>query len=212
MSYAMEVMNFFWKACPICQLPKWQNSFLCTQCCKLIGPPNIESQQIQGMQVYSFYRWTHINHGPLSRLVYALKGGESLSALDIFFTENIGLHLKFAIQNLSTFSLVPSPSKRPGVRDHSLALTEAVAHKIHCPIKNILLREDLSSQRNLSRKERFHRRMTLEPGVSCPSQVLFVDDVLTTGSTAKAAYEALGRPKNFKVLCFVERPFEASCH
>ncbi len=38
------------------------------------------------------------------------------------------------------------------------------------------------------------------------ARVVFADDVLTTGSTARAAFKALGKPSGFEVWAIVWRP------
>lgn len=58
--------------------------------------------------------------------------------------------------------------------------------------------------------ERSERRFLLkDPRTNqnaCRGPFLFADDVITTGSTAIAAYMALGDPSDFEVWTMVNRP------
>jgi len=87
--------------------------------------------------------------------------------------------------------------------------------------------QSAASQKALSAGERRQRRFVLRkdfhaeairheheqderagPSIECYAQktVVFVDDVITTGSTAMAAYIALGDPENFEVWTLAHRP------
>ncbi len=66
-------------------------------------------------------------------------------------------------------------------------------------------------QKNLTAQDRQTRVMgkLVDFSYDPKMKIVFVDDVVTTGSTAKAAYKALGRPKNFQVWSLAVRPLSS---
>ena len=77
-------------------------------------------------------------------------------------------------------------------------------------VADVLRRDDQEEQKTKSLFERKRRRMSLREDFSVPwtkkTALIFVDDVVTTGETAHAAYRALEQPKNFEILSLCYRP------
>ena len=91
---------------------------------------------------------------------------------------------------------------------------EALSNLMGGKVIACLAREDGSlQQKNKSRKQRFVVSFQWAENITAEDfrskienyRVIFVDDVLTTGSTARSAWKTLGKPKDFAVWTLVQR-------
>ena len=129
-----------------------------------------------------------------AKLVLSLKGGDFPSGfqkLAAEFVRILGMNERWLRSvDRERMVLVPAPPRREGTWDHAhqwaKALSEVLGIRVAC-----LLRRDPGDrdQRWLSRAERAEVRLHLQPGKTVnPEKIyIFVDDVLTTGATFRAA-------------------------
>lgn len=109
--------------------------------------------------------------------------------------------------------VIPSPSRGSEAEDHAMALARALAESQGWTLKNILSfqnnRDEVqkSKDREARRLRRFSRTEALPSSVG---SVIFVDDVVTTGSTVLAAWRALGEPQGFEAWCMAHQPMLAA--
>ena len=165
------------------------------------------------LTVYALFKWTEEADADLRPLLYGLKGGDCRVAI-----RRLGDELSFR-RDLGPQKRPPLfvfPPATTGSRDHAWALAMALARRWGATCIGLEKRDsarETASQKRLSARERALRRYKLPDGSAKPSEgskVVFVDDVITTGSTATAAYLALGEPSDFEVWTIAARPKLAS--
>jgi predicted amidophosphoribosyltransferase len=110
-------------------------------------------------------------------------------------------------------SIVPSPNQKGTCADHAFYLALGLSQLTGWPIKNILTFQqvEVGSQKQKRATERRDRKFKLATGTKVPrGTLIFIDDVVTTGSTVEAAWRALGKPSQFEVWCLAYQPMLAA--
>ncbi len=103
--------------------------------------------------------------------------------------------------------IVPAPPGQKNFKDHAFYLSQSLSQLSGYHFFPLLSRLDSTSVQQ-KQKNKSHRRQLcfqLNNNVSHLNDIIFVDDVLTTGSTAVAAREALSVSKNFIVFTLAWR-------
>lgn len=88
------------------------------------------------------------------------------------------------------------PIKEMMIEDHAFQLAKALSEALQARLLPIKMTTSEGYKR-LGREERFRARKAL-PQKRVKGEILFVDDVYTTGATARQAWQALGRPSGFR--------------
>lgn len=158
--------------------------------------------EIDPFPVYSLFLWQQ--EWPIGHLLYALKQGGPSEIFHNLARDFLSRRLSRGLG--SNCALVPSPPRRVGMKDHAWSFAVELGKGISQQPINILNRDTAGSQKTRDLAARQRVQMSSSMPVPSHSQVVFVDDVLTTGSTAKAAYKALGRPQAFEVWTLAYRP------
>jgi predicted amidophosphoribosyltransferase len=162
--------------------------------------------------VYSLLTWTDENDAFVRPLIYGLKKGFQVKALEKL-TQLLAFERGWRREKAAPILVHPASSD--GRDDHSkllgVLLGEAWGRKAYSlEWEQDAIKSKKVSQKQLNASARAERRFEevtgearwLEPG----SARVFVDDVVTSGATAWAAHLALGAPEGFEVWALVCRP------
>ena len=160
--------------------------------------------------IRSLFEWTDETEDLIHPLLLGFKGGSStwvarelmmiLSEDEMF--EHHGRDVIF----------LPAPASK---NDHAFLLAQVMAElwnaPLMCPLTPV---GDIRRQRDKSKEERKNRKFEIRSDMTDliknigdpETRIIFVDDVITTGATVKAAFEALGKPPGFEAWSLVRRP------
>ena len=138
-----------------------------------------------------------------SRFLLGLKGGgaeKTLSTLASWFCmKNLDLSFQKRV-------FVPAPAKKSGEEDHAYCWAKALAEFTGGRLESNLKRVDQGSQKKKSVGERRQTRTEIVTRLQSKDPIVFVDDIIASGSTALAAIKALGEEENIEVWTLAFRP------
>jgi predicted amidophosphoribosyltransferase len=164
--------------CVVCRHP---GALLCTRCHRESVSSPTPSTTIDGVPVVAL----GIYAGALRHVIRAAKNYRSravLASLKADLRKLAGPYLGMPI--------VSVPASRPGMRRRGYGIAPTLARMVGWHLSSLLRLVDSGTQRGRSMQERFDGRR-FEIRGSPPTRAVLVDDVITTGATARAAIEAL---------------------
>ncbi len=220
--------------CAICNSSFPPIHWLCSRCFKKLTSYYLKPSQMLRLQ--SHFRhcrlidWTQENDHFIRTLLYSLKGKYDSPFFKILARE-FCIRIQ-QIQSISTeeipFILVPCPPrphsnflcdllniKFPSKKewDHSFYWSQSIKDWTGYPISSLLeFPPRQKAQKRKSLLERKNRFFTLKDHKVLPQGhlVVFTDDIVTSGTTAHAVYQALGRPEPFMIWSIFWRKFKQS--
>ena len=210
-----RVLSWF-RSCAVCSSFQVPVNLLCDGCWKKFEEIRNRGEWLNQpgypFRVYSILTWTPENDGFVRALIYALKTGKNVEAYEKLIHS---LVYELRRERREGSPLFYFPGSSTGVADHSEVMSELVAAIFQAdPVQlqwdERSLKTKLVRQKQLSAAERTKRRFCEARGEAklAPPHVtrVFIDDVVTSGATAMAAYMALGNPERFEVWTLVCRP------
>jgi predicted amidophosphoribosyltransferase len=204
---------------------RWIRS--CRRCRGIIGPIDVlceccldealaQSNSSDGLRlsdyalpVCALFTWTRNNESLIRPLIHGFKGGHA-SILARALCERL-VQLRNPSPGVKTVFLFPR-RKDPDSYDHAWLLTMTLV-RLFPGSAALALNPDqnAAAQKRLDLADRSRRRfLTLSDEkislcTSIGARCVFVDDVVTSGSTAMAAYSAAGEPSSFEVWTLAAR-------
>ncbi len=203
--------------CCACGAPNWKGSHLCEECFEQVSVEIINWQHLvtardwRGFPLLSLGTY---RSSAISGWVKALKGGSPGNDFKQIAIEWLKLRQIVVLSMPAPpIYIVPSPSRRGIDLDHAYCLALALSQLTGWPMRNILTFQqvEVSSQKLKKAVDRRERKFQLRKGTETPKGTfIFIDDVVTTGSTVEAAWKALGKPSQFEVWCIAYQPMLAA--
>lgn len=187
----------------------WSNLriYFCEKCHQkcLSQFQNQTKTKIENLIVKSLFKWPPGESDVLSTLILQMKEERTIG-WQVWAEEFV---LKWNETQSGTDQLFVSSVSLSG-KDHAQNWGKALSSVMGSP-HACLLRPSpkLKNQKEASRSERkeriFHTIAPVDFSRLHKKRVIFVDDVVTTGQTALAAYKALGKPDQFEVWSLIYR-------
>lgn len=234
MGFGSQFLNFFVNRCPSCGLSA---TTVCARCWYVLnevghasgsGSRGLFLIETEPFKQRALYRWDDRAVRPASILrdvIVSSKEHPSRELMQLWAAEmSARARADGALSGKRDWLVIPPPGRSGyGERDHAGALAEALALANPGTLQEELemlervgesRRARAKSQKLKSRDERsrieFRVSDFAKSRVRRAAGFLFVDDVIATGATAKAAWIALGKPRAFEswAIAFKVRELE----
>lgn len=207
MSFCLNCLNEFTEA-------SWSDLFLppilCPSCYRSLKP-RFSAFRLDGKKAYSLYPYSEA----FRNLLYRFKGCYDLALAPVFLCKT-RIFLRFFF---SSYVLVPAPSNEEDDIKRGFNHVHEIFKELGLPMSKAIAKTTRFKQAGSSREERLKvaERLALVDASGLKGRkVLFVDDVITTGSTARACRalieEAGAKEVSFFFLSMVQKDRENSIY
>ena len=212
-------MNFtkFFQSCAICQSFIPPIDWLCPYCWKKMESHYLYSKDVHRVEKehphFRLFDWREENNTFARYFLNSLKRAKAPFVFNRLALECFSRFVHSpAWPKKSVPVFVPAPSSLPEKPNHALEFAKSLSFYFGGEIQPLLKRTVFSSQKGKTRldRSRIHFELTnkMSPYTAASTQhktFIFTDDILTTGWTAKKAFQALGSPQNFLVCTLAWR-------
>jgi competence protein ComFC len=171
------------------------NKSICQTCFANMKPivKIIKIDNIKGVLLYSYNDFTR-------SLILQIKAN-----YDLELAKHILSPLKlFLKENYKKFTLVPIPSTKTSNKVRGFNHVEAIFSKLGLPVTNLF--EKVGNYKQASTKfemrSQISDKIKLINGIEIPKRIVVIDDIITSGSSLKAALSIL-KDKGVKNLTFI---------
>lgn len=189
------------RVCPNCGAFLQPIYGLCLSCIsQIVIEPEVRI--IRGLRVKTLITWH--SQIEVQRLAYTLKGEWQREAWNYWANQFLN---EFAVYpGAEKKHMIPAPNAN-NFKDHAYHWAHSLCLNTHGQMELALKSVKATKQKRLTLVEREKQRRieAKESKDYSFDPVIFADDIVTTGVTAEAAFEALGRPKNFEVWALIYR-------
>jgi len=168
---------------------------------RVIGHQEIE------FKIYSMFLYQEESE-EIKCMINSLKGGWGVDVHKRLAKKFIAKWL--STNNAQKFVFVPAPPRILGAKDHAYRWAEALSRELNTNVSCPLRRVTQDEQKRLQKKARWTRKLICSQDFNNSFPIVFLDDLITTGATAYAAWEALNKPQNFQVWTLAYRPLRSS--
>lgn len=201
----MELMKYL-RACATCHSYLPPCHWLCPYCWRFVEKEYLYLEDCYRVEKklphLRLMDWHENNHKLIQSFIQSLKG-----ASPQFIFKKIGLEIFSRFVHFSLWEkkekpiFIPAPPKKTGRMDHAGNLAKSLSFYFGGEWDQVLARGiDSSFQKRKSKKERTQVSVKRIKDINKNKPIIFVDDVVTTGSTARACWKALDKPENFFIF------------
>lgn len=189
---------------------------LCSVCLSYVIQPSLHHHPTPQ---FTLVPWTNQRQAWMSEWIHHLKGNQPSLWLDL------ATYTLEAMTTHGVFQKIPANSKiflidPSQTQDHSYWFAHHLSRLMNAEhLPYFFVKNSRQKQKELSRKARIHASLgyhlaqeellhSLQNDLS--ASWLFIDDVITTGSTARTAFHLLNHPKSFMAISWMRRCQQSS--